>query len=135
MLEEEGEENKKKTLFLDVSLEEDSMNKQVKSPRSSPNLRKSLNSLFKFKSTDESLRDVINAIISGSISSTEELSPKSQEILDEKTSKGKTGWLYKRGGDVKSWKHRYFILHGIYLLYFNSDKNIQKEKGTINIQG
>lgn len=32
------------------------------------------------------------------------------------------GWLWKQGGKVKNWKHRYFILHFTYLEYFETDK-------------
>lgn len=32
-----------------------------------------------------------------------------------------SGWLRKEGGTVKSWKQRYFTLHGLTLCYFKSD--------------
>lgn len=47
----------------------------------------------------------------------------------------KAGWLYKEGRVRKTWKRRWFVLHGSTLSYFKSpDKNDQKPKGTISLE-
>jgi len=45
-----------------------------------------------------------------------------------------TGWLYKEGVSVKSWKKRYFILRPSGLYYYRDPKNLNEEKGCINYQ-
>ncbi|CAI5705591.1 unnamed protein product [Peronospora effusa] len=37
-------------------------------------------------------------------------------------SQGCVGWLKKEGGNIKSWKQRYFTLHGSTLSYYKSEK-------------
>ncbi len=47
---------------------------------------------------------------------------------------GKSGWLLKQGGVIKSWHKRWFVLRGDQLLYFtNTDES--KQMGSIFLPG
>eukprot|EP01084_Bolivina_argentea_P259723 438343_1 len=41
------------------------------------------------------------------------------------------GWLYKRGGKVQTWKHRYFILSDTKILRYYEDSECTKYKGSV----
>eukprot|EP00899_Mesostigma_viride_P027495 jgi/Mesvir1/7930/Mv11852-RA.1 len=47
----------------------------------------------------------------------------------------KTGFLLKRGGDVRSWKSRYFVLKESSLFYFKSRGDLSSPCGLIPLEG
>eukprot|EP00736_Rhodelphis_marinus_P014331 Rmarinus@m.21096 len=46
----------------------------------------------------------------------------------------KQGWLVKEGHLRKNWKRRWFILQGDTLTYYESQENMKKPKGVINLE-
>ncbi|KAL4109753.1 hypothetical protein PRIC1_001448 [Phytophthora ramorum] len=65
----------------------------------------------------------VDEMVEADRSSAEILSRASEESsTTQSESKGCVGWLKKEGGNVKSWKRRYFTLYGSKLSYYKSEK-------------
>jgi len=47
----------------------------------------------------------------------------------------KQGWLQKEGSKFKTWKKRFFRLHGLTLLYYENDKEITPPRGVVFLDG
>ncbi|KAG3115226.1 hypothetical protein PI124_g5168 [Phytophthora idaei] len=66
-----------------------------------------------------------------------ELFPRASEApsVSLNGSRGCVGWLMKEGGNVKSWKRRYFTLYGSKLSYYKSDKgSLLRSFSAVNIE-